>query len=95
MSKSSKQSPSVDAGALLEGFSAFSVLLPRCLVGERFFIARDAADAFSQYKELGGIRSTPEQPIIHQLEPGSDAYAKALSDYEAGLAKAAGQPAAE
>ena len=93
MSKSSSRSASADAGAtasgsLLEGYLAFSVLLPRCLLGERYFIATDEADALKQYKVLGGITSTPEIPIVKRLDEGSDAYAKALSDYEAAIVKA-------
>ena len=93
MSKSSNRSANADAGAaasgsLLEGYSAFSVLLPRCVLGERYFIATDEADALKQYKILGGITSTPEIPIVKRLDEGSDAYAKALSDYEAAIVKA-------
>lgn len=82
MSKSKTAAPDADPFAP-QALLAFSVLLPRCLVGERYFVATDEADAFRQYRELGGVTAHVERPIVTPLAADSAEYAEAVKQYEA------------
>ena len=79
--ESSNDPPSADAGAaprvLARRILGVSVLLPRCLLGERYFIATDEADAFKQPKSQHPPRRR-RSLIVKRLDEGSDAYAKAI-----------------
>lgn len=83
MSKSKVGTTDAEPFAPPAALLAFSVLLPRCLVGERYFVAADEADAFRQYRELGGITAHVDRPIVKPLAVGSSEYAEAVKQHAA------------
>lgn len=83
MAKSKVETTDADPFAPPAALLAFSVLLPRCLVGERYFVATDEADAFRQYRELGGVTSHVDRPIVKPLSVGSSEYAEAVKQHAA------------
>ena len=76
------------AASAATGLKVFEVEIPNCLLGKRTFVATDEADAYQQYRKLGGINSHERPQIVAELPPGCRGYAAAVAAHEAALAKA-------
>ena len=74
---------------------AFSVLIPKCLLGEKCFVAADEQEAYMKYRKLGGVNGHDSQQIVKAVPKGSRDYAEAVAAYNAQLAKEAERKAAE
>ena len=64
---------------------------PRCLLGERYFIATEQGRAAAQQYKILGITSTPEIPIVKPIDEGRKVRQGALGLRGGNLVKASGR----
>ena len=58
---------------------AFSVLIPKCLLGEKCFVAADEQEAYMKYRKLGGINGHDTPQIVKSLPKGSLGYEETVA----------------
>lgn len=78
-----------------DGLPVFSVRIPNCLLGERFFVAGSPEEAYGKYKALGGITKHESQHEVKRITTRNPAYAIAVEAHNAALAAEAERKAAE